>query len=859
MELVLKGVLRKSPSATARELREEGMLPNRSVLRCAVVAMSFCLLRASAGDRVTASDTIDLEAVHWFGDPAQAVGHPYGPVVETGDGAVFGIAASARSGGSQVIYRLEPTSGALSVVAELAGVNAVESDGQGGLYATAGEKLLSVSASGVVGVIHVFSGVEGEGKHPVLAARRALNGWIHGVTRAGGEGDRGLAYRVRPDGSGFEVLGTLPGFPYGGVGAGSAGPGRLRVDRDGGVYGLLARGSQAFGDPPVFMQQGDSGIFRMDAEGKLTVLPVVGRDMVDAIERADGSFAVLVESPFGTPEYPPMLLAVPGTGGTPSTNSVITASLYPPVRFRSGIVLRPDGAVWAAAASGVKAKGVGSTSGGMVRFTLGSSVGEVMSAFDDPSKPWLAEPVNGLATVAGVVYGPAAPSDNSGCVYRVTDAGKLEVVRRLSVTGEARVPMQGPLVQVDGRVLLPTREREVPESVRIHRFDPATGAWDETFGTGPAGLEGMARGTHSVIVTDDQQGGLWLSEDGSTGETAWSRIHRFTPGGGSPQAVGIVNNASLHSFFGPAPLTRASDGNWYGSAWYGFNRAMEGFVFRVHPVNPGIGIVCTFPDDYSRGEAPFGGVIEAEPGWLYGMTQQGKGRQSYSGVYRVRLDGTGFQSLGSLGGDGFGGFTRGPDGNLYAIARRNFTEKGTALVRLVVSTRSVQVVGVWPYADYGDLYLTGPLALGGDGRWYVPGVRTDLSSGGMIASIGFDGRDPRVDAMIGKGEGGVFVGGLTLGRDGWLYGGMTVGGPSGGGGLVRLRPRPTIGVRRQASDLFVDVRAFVGARVRVSSATDPQGPWVEEAADVILDAQGQGSQPVSRTDTVRFYQARIRD
>ena len=79
------------------------MLQRPSVLRFSALAISFHLLRATAGDRVTVSDTIDLESVHWFGDPSQAVGYPYGPVVETGDGAVFGIAASARSGGSQVI------------------------------------------------------------------------------------------------------------------------------------------------------------------------------------------------------------------------------------------------------------------------------------------------------------------------------------------------------------------------------------------------------------------------------------------------------------------------------------------------------------------------------------------------------------------------------------------------------------------------------------------------------------------------------------------------------------------------------------------------------------------------------------
>lgn len=825
----------------------------QSILPRALIAISCCLLRAAAGDQVTTSETVHLEAVRWFGDPSQAVGHPYGPVVETGNGAVFGIAASARGGGSQVIYRLEPATGALAVVAELAGINAVESDGQGGLYATAGERLLSVSASGGVGVIHTFSGVEGEGKHPILAARLAPNGWIHGVTRAGGEGARGIAYRVRPDGSNFQVLGTLPAFPYGEVGSGPGGPGRLRLDRDGGVYGLLARGSGGFG------QQGDSGIFRIDAQGQLTVIPVVGRDIVDAIQRPDGSFAVLVESPFGTPEYPTMLLAMPGTGGTPTTNSVVSGGFYPPASFRSGIVLRPDGTVWAAAARGVKVKGVGSSTGGMIRFTPGSSVSHVMSAFDDISKPWLAEPVHGLSSVAGVVYGPAAPSDNSGCVYRVTDAGQVEVVRRLSGTGEARVPMQGPLVQADGRVLLPTREREVPDSVRIHRFDPATGGWEENFGTGPAGLEGMAKGNRNVIVTEDPEGSLWISEDGATGETPWARIHRLTPGGGPPQAVGTVNNASLHTFFGPSPLTRASDGNWYGSAWYGFNAAMAGFVFRVEPLNPGIGIVCTFPDDYSRGDAPFGGVVEAEPGWLYGMTQQGRGRQTYSGVYRVRLDGTRFETLGSLGGDGFGGFTRGPDGNLYAIARRNFTGRGTALVRLTASTRTIRVVGSWPFAVHGDLYLTGPLALGVDGRWYVPGARTDLSSGGLIASIGFDGSDPRVDVLIGKGEGGVLAGGLTPGRDGWLYGAMTVGGPSGGGGLVRLRPRPTIRARQQAGDLFLEVRAIAGARVRLSSATDPRGPWMDEPVDVSLNAQGQGLHPVDRTDAVRFYRAHVRD
>lgn len=808
---------------------------------------------------VAATGDVDFEPVKWFGDPAQAVGLPYGLPAPGPGGTVYGMAYSAIGGRSQVIYRVNPSEGGLELVAHVPEVNAIEPDGQGGLYATAGQRLLAVSAAGVVREIHRFDGAPGTGLKPLYGGIGAPGGWVYGVTGEGPNGNRGVVYRVRPDGSGFEVRASLPDFPYGPADSRLAGLGRLRLDADGGVYGLLQMGARALGqgpNPPV--ELGVSGVFRLDASGQFTVLSLGQVEPLDVVRRPDGSFVVLLASMSWPVSHPYRLVRLPGAGGETEVLGVVGETTTTPGTLLPGMVLKGDGNVLVVARDGIRFLGQGNWSGGLVRFTPGIGVAQSTGSFSPDTDPWQAGAASGLVEIGGQIFGVCSGFRTSGSLYRVTDAGKVDVVRRFSIAGGARVATQGPLVMKDGKVLLPTQEAEASTSIRLHRFDPATRQWEDAYGTGPSGVPGIGLDRRPVIVTEGPNADLWLVEDGANGEESWSKVHRLTPGMGM-QLVGLANRSTFSSYSAPGGLIRATDGLWYGTAQYGDSPISEGFVYRVHPVNTGVQVLMRFPDDSSRGRNPFGGVVEAESGWLYGMTHEGRNRATWPGVYRVRLNGTGFESLGTLTGFGTGGFVKARDGNLYTAVREGFGSAEGVLLRVRVATRKIEVVGRWAFARFGTINVTATPTEGPDGRLYMPAGQGDLNPRGVVVSMGLDGSDPRVDLELGVENGGRFVGALAVGPSGWFYGATVQGGPAGGGGLVRFRLRPTLSMVRGVEAPVIRGRAYPGARAWLQVATELGGPWQDGVSELALGPDGAFEVGLGGDAEARYFRVRIVD
>jgi uncharacterized repeat protein (TIGR03803 family) len=66
--------------------------------------------------------------------------------------------------------------------------------------------IIRLSPTGEKTTIHIFGGNGKKGSEPTAGVIHASDGWLYGSTENGGFNDNGVIYRLRPDGSDFQVL-----------------------------------------------------------------------------------------------------------------------------------------------------------------------------------------------------------------------------------------------------------------------------------------------------------------------------------------------------------------------------------------------------------------------------------------------------------------------------------------------------------------------------------------------------------------------------------------------------------------------------------------------------------------------------
>ncbi|HEY6329725.1 MAG TPA: choice-of-anchor tandem repeat GloVer-containing protein, partial [Blastocatellia bacterium] len=113
--------------------------------------------------------------------------------------------------------------------------------------------VFAVNASGEMAPLHVFEGADGA--DPSGSLLYGSDGFIYGVTAAGGASGLGTIYRIGPDGSGFEVVHSFDGKE------GSAPLGGLIQGPGGELYGTTSHGGS-----------GQGTIFAASEDGQVTVL-----------------------------------------------------------------------------------------------------------------------------------------------------------------------------------------------------------------------------------------------------------------------------------------------------------------------------------------------------------------------------------------------------------------------------------------------------------------------------------------------------------------------------------------------------------------------------------------------------------
>jgi uncharacterized repeat protein (TIGR03803 family) len=240
---------------------------------------------------------------------------------------------------------------------------------------------------------------------------------------------------------------------------------------------------------------------------------------------------------------------------------------------------------------------------------------------------------------------------------------------------------------------------------------------------------------------------------------------------------------TLHSFAGPptdgaAPvgaLCQASDGNIYGVTYYGDDGGVgSGTIFRFSPATNSYAIVHIFAPN-ENGTGPWGGLIQASDGYLYGTTLSG-GIYNCGTVFRISLSGS-FESLysftgGSDGANPSAALLEASDGNLYSTTQRG-GDNGTGTIFMIpLGGGPVQTLHEFGPSQF-TYYIApeNPLIQASDGNLYGSKYIGGPYDQGFVYRLGLGGSSfDIIYAAMYDGHSPLVPGSLIQASDGNLYG-----------------------------------------------------------------------------------------
>ena len=337
-------------------------------------------------------------------------------------------------------------------------------------------------------------------------------------------------------------------------------------------------------------------------------------------------------------------------------------------------------------------------------------------------------------------------------------------------------------------------------------------SFNGTDGNGPSGLVQAVNG--NFYGTTSYGGANDCTSYGSTG--ACGTVFKMTfPGG----AVTTLYNfcAQANCTDGAIPwggLVQATDGNFYGTTAAGGTGACNGDVGpgcgTVFKITPGGTLTTLHSFDGTDGAYPYGGLVQATNGSLYGTTSEG-GAGGYGTIFEVTLGGTltALHSFNSTDGAyPFGGLIQAANGNFYGTTAGllligggpSCKGSGIGWGTVFKITPAGTLTTLHSFADTDGANPYDALVQATDGNFYgttaCGGANSDgtafkITSGGALTTMhNFD-----------KTDGSLPYAGLIQATNGSLYGTTVLGGADNDGTVfsvaVGLGPfvetRPTSG------------------------------------------------------------------
>lgn len=172
-----------------------------------------------------------------------------------------------------------------------------------------------------------------------------------------------------------------------------------------------------------------------------------------------------------------------------------------------------------------------------------------------------------------------------------------------------------------------------------------------------------------------------------------------------------------------------------------------GTLIKIKP--DGTGYQKLFDFQNSTGGTPFGGVI-LDSGYLYGMTRTAGNIDVGGSIYRIKTDGTSFDTLKTfyyLDGRYPHGKLLLHKNNLYGMTRNDGPKSGGTLFKIDKNGQNYQILFIFDIdSNHGTDPLTELIAYGNKfyGMTYAGGMFSPGSIGGTLFSIHIDGTNYKV-------------------------------------------------------------------------------------------------------------------
>ena len=312
----------------------------------------------------------------------------------------------------------------------------------------------------------------------------------------------------------------------------------------------------------------------------------------------------------------------------------------------------------------------------------------------------------GIAAAGGVV-------GNNGLIFRVNGDGTDDTVLQSFNYTNGSIPTGGLTIATDGKLYGLTANGGTNNGGVIFNIDPSTGLYTVVFNFDS--INGFVPITNLILASDQRLYGItgYGASNGNGGifsfdidSNIYTRVFDFSDstgrlsgnlmqsGNGKLYAMtgqgGLYNGGLLYSLdifnhqfarlvnfsdtLGISPwgsLIEAKDGKLYGttslSPFYG-----RGTIFSYDPVDSIYKVIHYFANTSQSGWSPMGSLVQANNGKLYGMTELGGSQPNNGTIFSYDLDSNTYTTVFdfSCGGynEGMNSLILGSDGKLYGMA-----------------------------------------------------------------------------------------------------------------------------------------------------------------------------------------------
>jgi uncharacterized repeat protein (TIGR03803 family) len=291
------------------------------------------------------------------------------------------------------------------------------------------------------------------------------------------------------------------------------------------------------------------------------------------------------------------------------------------------------------------------------------------------------------------------------------------------------------------------------------------------------GMDGQNPGAELVQGTDGNFYGTTLNG----GANGYGSVFKITPSGTLATLYSFCSQSNCPDGIGPNGLVQATDGDFYGTTGGGGANVYYGTVFKI----TSHGTLTTLHSfDGADGEFPYGELIQASNGKLYGMTGQG-GAHNNGTVYSISTGGrlTTLHSFdGAPAGDGFfstPGLVQAANGDFYG------TTQGGGVNACPPYSGCGTVFRITPRGKFTTLHSfdntdgaepVGAMIQGTDGNFYGTTEMGGAQHVGTVFKITPSGMLTTLYAFGRGGHGNWPTAGLIQATDGNFYGTTLEGG-----------------------------------------------------------------------------------